>query len=150
MPEITFGHIRQAAEWAKTAQEPCAIDGEVRKYDQSDWDCGTACCMWGAASLMSGNGPAKTGPDWKWASTDIVHVLIAGLLRLANTKPEQVTALLDRGADLTGADLTDANLRGADLTGADLTDANLRGADLTDADLTDAVIRLGNRDMKLA
>ena len=41
-------------------------------------------------------------------------------------------------ADLTGADLTRANLAGADLTGADLTDANLTGADLTDANLTRA------------
>jgi uncharacterized protein YjbI with pentapeptide repeats len=37
------------------------------------------------------------------------------------------------GADLTQADLTDANLAGADLTDADLTHANLIEADLTDA-----------------
>lgn len=40
------------------------------------------------------------------------------------------------GADLTGADLTRANLTGADLTGADLTRAYLTGADLTGANLT--------------
>ncbi len=38
-------------------------------------------------------------------------------------------------ADLSGADLSDANLDGVDLRGADLSDANLRGADLCGADL---------------
>jgi uncharacterized protein YjbI with pentapeptide repeats len=43
-----------------------------------------------------------------------------------------------RGADLSDADLSDANLRGADLSDADLSDANLRGADLRGANLRDA------------
>jgi len=42
------------------------------------------------------------------------------------------------GANLSGADLTDANLSGANLSGADLTDANLGNANLWNADLTDA------------
>ena len=49
-------------------------------------------------------------------------------------------------ADLTGADLTRANLAGADLTGADLTRANLAGADLTGADLTRANLTGANLD----
>ncbi|MFC8678057.1 pentapeptide repeat-containing protein [Streptomyces griseorubiginosus] len=48
------------------------------------------------------------------------------------------------GADLTGADLTRATLSGADLTGADLTRATLSGADLTDADLTRANLTRAN------
>ncbi len=50
-------------------------------------------------------------------------------------------AVLDynlRGADLRGADLSNANLRGADLRGADLSNANLWGADLRGADLSGA------------
>lgn len=43
-----------------------------------------------------------------------------------------------RGADLSNANLGWANLEGADLTGADLSDANLGGAKLDGADLTDA------------
>jgi uncharacterized protein YjbI with pentapeptide repeats len=51
-----------------------------------------------------------------------------------------------RGADLSGADLTFADLRGADLSGAalrgaDLTDADLRGADLPRANLFQAALR---------
>ena len=42
------------------------------------------------------------------------------------------------GADLTGADLSYANLTGANLTGADLTDVNLTGANLTYINLTGA------------
>ena len=49
-----------------------------------------------------------------------------------------------RGADLRGADLRDADLRGADLRGADLRDANLSGADLRGADLRDADLRGAN------
>src|SRR3990170_8604586 len=42
------------------------------------------------------------------------------------------------GADLRDADLSGANLSGADLSGADLRGANLSGADLSGADLRDA------------
>jgi uncharacterized protein YjbI with pentapeptide repeats len=46
-----------------------------------------------------------------------------------------------RGADLTCADLRGADLRDANLRGADLSHADLRGADLRDADLRDADLR---------
>ena len=42
------------------------------------------------------------------------------------------------GSFLRNADLSDANLRNADLISADLSDANLRNADLISADLSDA------------
>jgi uncharacterized protein YjbI with pentapeptide repeats len=50
------------------------------------------------------------------------------------------------GADLGGANVSDANLRNADLNGADLSDAYLRGADLRNAnligaDLSDAYLK---------
>src|SRR5215813_4843750 len=41
-----------------------------------------------------------------------------------------------RGANLNGADLSEANLRGADLSLANLSEANLSGADLNEADLS--------------
>jgi hypothetical protein len=41
-------------------------------------------------------------------------------------------------ANLSGADLSDADLSDANLRGADLSDANLRGANLSDANLSDA------------
>jgi hypothetical protein len=44
-------------------------------------------------------------------------------------------------ADLSGADLSDANLIGVNLRGADLEDANLYGANLNDADLENADLR---------
>ena len=47
-------------------------------------------------------------------------------------------------ANLQGADLTNANLRYANLTDADLTNANLQGADLTEAILTDADLTNAN------
>ena len=47
-------------------------------------------------------------------------------------------------ANLTGANLTDADLTGANLTGANLTDADLTCANLTRADLTDADLEGAN------
>ena len=54
----------------------------------------------------------------------------------------------NRYAKLTGAYLTDADIRDAKLTNADLIDAKLTGADLTDADLTGA--NLTNADLRVA
>ena len=48
------------------------------------------------------------------------------------------------GANLTWADLIEANLSGADLTGANLTGANLYGANLTWANLTRANLNGAN------
>jgi hypothetical protein len=48
------------------------------------------------------------------------------------------------GADLIGADLYNTNLTGADLIGADLYNTDLTGADLTGADLTDANLSNAN------
>ncbi|EKK3384776.1 TPA: pentapeptide repeat-containing protein [Listeria innocua] len=47
-------------------------------------------------------------------------------------------------ADLNGADLRGANLSYADLNGADLSDADLRGANLSYADLNGADLRGAN------
>ncbi len=42
------------------------------------------------------------------------------------------------GANLSGADLNEADLSGADLNEADLSEADLRGANLNEADLSEA------------
>lgn len=49
-----------------------------------------------------------------------------------------------RGADLSGANLTEAKLQGCDLTGADLSWANLWGADLRDCNLSQASLNNAN------
>jgi hypothetical protein len=145
--EITLEHIRKAAEWAKSASEPTPIDGVTRRYDQGHWDCGTACCMWGAASIIAGNGPALSGPPEGWAINS-QRKLVRALLNSGSTTPEQVIEVLDKanlgGANLRGADLSGADLSGADLGGANLRGADLRGADLRDADLRGATINIGN------
>ena len=46
-----------------------------------------------------------------------------------------------RSADLSGADLSGADLRSANLSGADLSGANLRSADLSGANLSGANLR---------
>ena len=59
------------------------------------------------------------------------------------TMKKAVEAAVDDNADLSGAnlsdaDLSDANLSGANLSDADLSDADLSGANLSDADLSGA------------
>jgi hypothetical protein len=49
-----------------------------------------------------------------------------------------------RGADLSGDDLRNANLRGADLRGANLSDADLSSANLRGADLRSANLEYAN------
>lgn len=153
MNEITLDHIRAAAEWAKQASKPYPIDGLTRQYKQDSWDCGTSCCIWGAASILAGNGPTTTGPEDDWAS-DGQRKIIVGLLRSSKSTPEQVLLILGR-ANLRDANLADADLRDANLAGANLRDANLAGADLAGADLLganlrDARITIGNITRRLS
>ncbi|MEP0873693.1 pentapeptide repeat-containing protein [Trichocoleus desertorum AS-A10] len=61
------------------------------------------------------------------------------LVREISTHPVQQWQL--SGADLSDADLRGADLSDADLRGADLSDADLSGADLSDADLSGADLR---------
>ena len=68
----------------------------------------------------------------------------AEYLRGANLRGADLSDADLRGADLTDANLRGADLRGANLRGADLTGANLRGADLSDADLRGADLRGAN------
>ena len=67
---------------------------------------------------------------------------ISALTALASSLPADWMCvdgyLIGPGADLVGANLSDANLTGADLAGADLTGANLSETNLTDADFTGA------------
>src|SRR5438105_4922465 len=113
MPEITLDHVRQAAEWAQKASVgPLPIDGLERRYAQGNWDCGTSCCMWGAASIIAGCGPAGQGPPDEWATTGR-HKLAVALMNSGRSTPEQMLAIIN-------TDLSGANLRGADLHGANL------------------------------
>jgi len=147
MNEITLDHIRAACEWAITAREtPQPIDGLVRKYDQGHWDCGTACCVWGAAHIQAANGKATSGPSKAWSNQSLAHTLIAGLMNTSSATPERMIALLDNlsGANLSGAYLSGADLSGADLRGTYLSGTYLSGADLRGTYLSGAIARVGN------
>ena len=59
---------------------------------------------------------------------------------LADFSPNGTIKTNLSGANLTGADLFDANLTGANLAGANLIGAQLNGADLDGANLTEAFL----------
>jgi hypothetical protein len=54
---------------------------------------------------------------------------------------DAVVSLVEKNANLRGANLRGADLRGANLCGADLRESNLRGADLREANLCGADLR---------
>ena len=152
MNEITLDHIHEAALWA-ASEDQGPLAGVQRTYNQSRWDCGTSCCIWGAANLFAGNEPAGRGYGFElargleWAGSDLKRVLIWGLLRSTSTEPRQILDLLESdsvaGVDLTGivlvgAYLADAKLAGVNMADSDLADAILDGADLTGANLSDS------------
>ena len=67
-----------------------------------------------------------------------------------NTIRKALEEAVSRGANLRGANLSDAYLSGANLSGAYLSDANLRDANLSDAYLSGANLRDANlRDANL-
>jgi hypothetical protein len=164
---ITLDHIVKGCVWAINARakmEAIQIDGLSRCYDQGSWDCGTSCCIWGAASIIAGAGVAGVGPTGEWRGLDLKHRLVASLLYSKTSTPEQVLAVIGSekmlnmdlsdtdfskedyrsvvldGANLSRSDMEEVDLTGARLRRAILDSADLEGAKLVDADLTDAVL----------
>jgi hypothetical protein len=106
---VSLENIKHAAFWAscyhqfdlypeRRADYNQALKDRV--YDQSVWgescfpECDKACCMWGAACLVSGI-EITDGPDEEWCSQSTTHQLIAATLRQMRGKPKQVIAILD-------------------------------------------------------
>lgn len=58
---ITSAHLLAALAWAEGACTPAQLAG--RSYNQEEWDCGTACCIHGAAHLLARGEPATHRPD---------------------------------------------------------------------------------------
>ncbi len=103
MNEVTLDHIRKACEWAIKARgnrRPTPIDGQKRYYDQSVWDCGTACCVWGAANIIAGNADCNDVED-AWEYEGEIHNEIASLMRLhSRNVPERILEILDKQNEL--------------------------------------------------
>lgn len=58
---LTADDLRAVLPWAEAGGGEIA--GEQREYGQSDWDCGTACCLHGAAHLLARGRPTDDEPD---------------------------------------------------------------------------------------
>jgi uncharacterized protein YjbI with pentapeptide repeats len=84
--------------------------------------------------------------------------IINGTYRKLTGTPKKLPAkwklvsgvLVGPGANLTGADLTNANLSGVDLTGANLSQTQLDGANLSKANLTGATINSSGDKLNLS
>ena len=89
---ITLADVVFAARWAREHKETpgLVVAGQERRYEQGDWDCGTSCCVWGAAHLRRLGKPAWHGPLSSWCQQSEQHRLVAGLLRDLHATPEAI------------------------------------------------------------
>lgn len=101
---LTSAHLQVAAEWAIRARKvgkAIPIDGAKRKYRQSKWDCGTACCLHGAAHLIARGTPTTYPPDdhKDYADLDLpTYHKVMDILWDPTGTPEDLLAVLDRKA----------------------------------------------------
>lgn len=95
---ITSEHLRAILPWAEqSANAPHEINGAKRRYNQNEWDCGTSCCMHGAAVLLATGQPATYGPtddDYRDLS-DETRDGVMSLLRSPGGTPELIRRVLD-------------------------------------------------------
>lgn len=90
---LTKEDLLAACDWAER-------DGYLhgRMYDQQDWDCGSACCLHGAAHLIAYGEPAKGGPsddDYGDLRSDIRAGVISVLWSPGGT-PELIRRVIAR------------------------------------------------------
>jgi len=92
---ITLADIVHAARWAVShVDSPGTLHGQERMYRQSTWDCGTACCIWGAAHLARLGDPARDGPSFAWRAQSARHAKVADVLGDSHAEPDHVLAIL--------------------------------------------------------
>lgn len=101
MNEVTLEHIKKACEWAIEARGKgkVTIDGHAREYEQSTWDCGTSCCIWGAANIFAGNDPDDSfGINDSWAIQSRAHKVISTFMCISDRDniPERVLEALEK------------------------------------------------------
>ncbi len=101
MNEVTLEHIKKACEWAIEARGKgrVPIDGKLREYDQCSWDCGTACCIWGAANILAGNDQDDSlGINKSWGEQSKAHSVAATLMSINDriNIPERVLEVLEK------------------------------------------------------
>lgn len=98
MNEVTLKHIRQAAEWARRNRDAGLMNEELCvvqcHYNQRQWSCGTAYCIWGIANLLAGNGKVTEGPGCGWWEQSSLHGEVETILSDAYGRPEEVLELL--------------------------------------------------------
>jgi hypothetical protein len=111
---------------------------------------GTAVCTTtphstGAHNITAAySGDVDFSPSTSPVLTQVVTKTQCQTLAGCNLSGLDLTSANLQGADLTGANLNGANLTGANLQGTDLTGANLNRANLTSADLAGATLTGAN------
>lgn len=96
---ITKEHLLAACDDAERATEaPIDTPAGPRRYCQSLWDCGSACCIHGFARLRAYGKPARGGPnpeDYSDLPDDILDGVLSVLWSQGGT-PDLVRRVLSR------------------------------------------------------
>ena len=91
-------HVIRAIRWAM-GQEEIGID---RTYDQSTWDCGTSCCIWGAAHLIATGQPPFGRPASDDLGDDEASRLAVCAMCSADSSPQEILDILEGRSQVWG------------------------------------------------
>lgn len=104
--KVTIAHVRQAVLWAQAAVkegQAGSLGGKDIEYNQDSWshnpdhdpsrnslkyeptDCGTTCCIWGAAFLLANKELTYMAPDIRWWDRAGVYSDLDDLFHTVNT-----------------------------------------------------------------
>lgn len=101
MPAVTQEHLREACALARLAREEgraVCVGREERRYDQSVWDCGTACCIHGYAMILARGPHCDRKAPGTGDYDDLPHGMRNGVLSVlgsSNGTPELAERVLD-------------------------------------------------------
>lgn len=94
---ITLDHVKQAIEMAE------AGEGFGRKYDQKKWDCGTACCVAGFASLIATGQPQDSPMPRSFGEQSPTHSLLRALMWIPDARILPIMRAVAFSEDLQAA-----------------------------------------------
>lgn len=72
-------HIVEAVKWAKSKRKTLKrhkISYNQANFTEKDSDCGTRCCIWGAAFLVATGKTTNEGPSETWTNKSVRNSLL--------------------------------------------------------------------------
>ncbi len=80
--KVTMAHVLQAVKWARKKSKTIGghrVEYDQRSYSKADEECGTRCCIWGAAYLIANDETTENGPVSAWSEQSRHHSFLSDL-----------------------------------------------------------------------